>query len=144
MVVGSLHMTGDALAFIQAEAEKAYPVECCGLLVGTSNDVGTVEVTDVVPADNHATDPHRFLIDPQVQFDWMRKLRGTARRIIGHYHSHPNGQPRPSEYDGEMAQEAGQVWLIVAIDSGKVGEARAFVSQAESPKFTEIFIDVGA
>lgn len=127
---------------IQAEAEKAYPAECCGLLVGRDDGAAIVDVTEVVPTENHADDPHRFLIDPQVQFDWMRTLRGTDRRIVGHYHSHPNGQPQPSEYDGEMAHEVGQVWLIVAVEDGAVGDTRAFVSQAESLKFTEIPLHV--
>lgn len=134
----SIHMEDGALALIRAEAEAAFPIECCGLLIGTRDESGRVDVTDVVPAENHADDPHRFLIDPQVQFDWMRKLRGTARRIVGHYHSHPNGEPRPSAYDGEMALDADQVWLIVAVEDGAAGDARTFVSQAEVPKFLEI------
>lgn len=137
-------MSRDDLALIKAESENAYPAECCGLLVGINDGADRVDVTDVVPADNHATDPHRFLIDPQVQFDWMRKLRGTDQRIVGHYHSHPNGQPQPSDYDAEMAQEASQVWLIVAVEDGVAGDVRAFVSRPEAPKFTEIPVDIGS
>ncbi len=85
----SLGLTEQQLEQLKQEAETAFPDECCGLLIGQG--AGFIEVTDVVAADNLAESSDRFLIDPQVQFDWMRTLRGTERRIVGHYHSHPTG-----------------------------------------------------
>lgn len=134
-MVESVYISADAVALIQTEAEAANPGECCGLLIGSGEQ--DVQVDRVVPAENQASDPHRFLIDPQVQFDWMRKLRGTEHSIIGHYHSHPNGEPKPSVYDGQMAHEDGQVWLIVAVVEGVAGDVRAFIRQAGSD-FAEI------
>lgn len=142
-MVASLHISAQQIAFIEEEATTAFPAECCGLLVGTGES--EVQVTDVIPAANQAEDPNKFLIDPQVQFDWLRKLRGTSRRILGHYHSHPNGHSQPSDYDAQMAHEAGQVWLIVGIISGRdgpvVGEMRVFVSQGCEPRFLEVPIE---
>lgn len=109
---------------LKDEAEKVFPAECCGLLIGRGSE--SLEVTDVITADNMSESSDRFLIDPQVQFDWMRKLRGTERRIVGHYHSHPNGLAKPSNYDEAVAVDRHQVWIIVPIKAGAAGDPRGF------------------
>ena len=106
------------------ESVEAFPNECCGLLIG--HGIETVVLTQTVPADNQATTPDRFLIDPQLQFDWIRKLRDTDQRIVGHYHSHPNGRAEPSRHDEDMALETGQIWVIVPVDAGRSGDLKAF------------------
>jgi len=131
----AVYISAAAVALIQNKAESAIPGECCGLLIGRADKAAKVD--QVVPAENQASDPHRFLIDPQLQFDWMKKLRGTERGIIGHYHSHPNGEPKPSARDEEMANEDGLVWLIVAVIEGAAMDPRAFVCQA-GLGFTEV------
>lgn len=140
-MIGSVNISAETLALIRQEAEAASPAECCGLLVGGTVDEDAV-IAQVVPAENQAPDPHRFLIDPQLQFNWMRKLRGSSQSIIGHYHSHPNGVPEPSEYDGQMSHDVGQIWLIVAVVDGVASEVRAFVSQGGAPKFMETPVKV--
>jgi len=115
------------------ESEKTFPRECCGLLIGTGDD--PVTVTNVVITENHAESPNRFLIDPQCQFDWIRKLRGSNDRIVGLYHSHPNGRVDPSPHDAEMAIEAGQIWLIASVEDGQAGPIRAFRSKGAGAGF---------
>ncbi len=115
-------------------AERAYPKECCGLLIGAGEDV--VIVSHVVVASNLSDDPHRFLIDPQVQFDWLRKLRGTQERIVGHFHSHPNGRAEPSEIDAEMASESGQYWVIIPVHNGLSGSPKAYIAGQSEQVFS--------
>ena len=99
---------------ILAAASRAYPRECCGLLVGGDTGDGW-RVLAAHEAANLANDPaSHFLIDPQTQFDLLRGLRGSDRRIIGCFHSHPNGLPQPSETDRASAFEDDFVWLIAA------------------------------
>jgi proteasome lid subunit RPN8/RPN11 len=95
---------------ILAEAAKAAPEECCGLLLGRP---GTIEAA--APARNIATDRTRsFEIDPAVLLRTHREARGDGRQVIGHYHSHPNGRAEPSKRDAARAVENGQLWLIIA------------------------------
>jgi proteasome lid subunit RPN8/RPN11 len=90
---------------IFAEARAAYPRECCGLLEGAG-----ARITALHPARNLAEEPDRFEIDPAEQFRLMRE----GRRIVGCYHSHPDGRAEPSPRDAEHAGEAGFLWLICA------------------------------
>jgi proteasome lid subunit RPN8/RPN11 len=107
-------------ARIVEAARAAYPDECCGLIEGTITDDGW-HVAAIHETRNIADDPRRdFLVDPQSQFELLRALRGTGRRIIGCFHSHPNGLAVPSARDRAQAIETDFVWLIAS--SGPDGE----------------------
>ena len=93
-------------------ASRAYPNECCGLIEGADAADG-LRATALHEAKNIADDPRRrFLIDPQVQFDLMRRLRGAGTRIIGCFHSHPDGEAAPSATDRAEAYENEFLYLI--------------------------------
>jgi proteasome lid subunit RPN8/RPN11 len=103
----------DALAarVLQAAA-CAYPNECCGLIEGIDLADGW-RATGIHEATNIAEDKaRRFLIDPKVQFDLMRRLRGSDTRLIGCFHSHPGGGPEPSVADRAEAYESDFLYLI--------------------------------
>jgi len=103
------------LAEIAALAEAAFPAECCGLLVGSGKRV--VRVSRLVAAANLRRDetPDRFELDPLTRFEVERSLRGTAHRIVGHWHSHPDGSARPSTTDLAHAWEPDLIWLIAGV-----------------------------
>lgn len=113
---------------INAEAQAAYPGECCGLLVGQAEPNGDVLITRTVASANVADPPapDRFEVDPKIRFDLMRELEDTAELIVGHYHSHPDHPAKPSQTDIDMAFEPDMVWLITAVISGTAGRTRAW------------------
>ena len=114
------------LAEICCAATAVYPDECCGLLIGSG--AGVVSVIEIRPSANLAADRRiGFAVDPQIQFDALREFRGTSCRVVGHYHSHPNGQARPSAHDIAMAHEPNAVWMIVPVDRGEVVAPRTFL-----------------
>lgn len=117
------------LAQILREAERSYPNECCGLLVGRSNVSEECVVTRVEPSANVAESGirDRFEVDPALRFRIMRELGDGPLRIIGHYHSHPDHPAEPSAHDLEMAFEPELVWLIVGVAAGRAGPATAHV-----------------
>src|SRR5215467_16339807 len=109
-----LALSDELAAEILVAAARAYPNECCGLIEGTKTEHGWRALA-VQEAANLSPEPlRRFLIDPQVQFDLLRKLRGTERDIIGCYHSHPDGSAEPSATDRAEAYESGFLYLIAA------------------------------
>lgn len=113
----------DLTAQIRRAAEAAYPEECCGLLIGRGGEGLPVEVTAIAPASNVAADPRRqFEIDPAVLIHWQRTLRGGELRIVGHYHSHPDGRAIPSQKDRDSVFDRDMVWLIVPVTSGRAGD----------------------
>jgi proteasome lid subunit RPN8/RPN11 len=116
-----------------AEARAAYPNECCGLIEGSATPEGW-RATALHGSKNLAADPAKnFLIDPQVHFDLLRRLRGTGRAIIGCYHSHPGGLGQPSERDRAEAMDYGFVWLIAGED-----EVNAYLFDAGARDFAPL------
>jgi proteasome lid subunit RPN8/RPN11 len=96
---------------IQSETEAAGNRECCGLLLG---DRAALRIDAMAPATNVAADPlHRFEIDPTMLLAAHKAARAGGPQIVGHYHSHPGGEPVPSATDAAMAQSDGEIWLIV-------------------------------
>ena len=121
-----LHLPDEFAAQVLQAAARAYPNEVCGLIEGVDTSDGW-RATAVHESKNLATDPaRRFLIDPQVQFDLLRKLRGGETRVIGCFHSHPNGRAEPSATDRAEAYESGFVYLIAA-GAGDVFELKAYL-----------------
>jgi len=114
---------------MRAAAAEQYPRECCGLLVGTAA-AGEVRVRRHVPARNVAPADRldRFEIDPQTLIDVHRGLRaaGEAETVVGHYHSHPGGQPVPSATDAAWITDPAQVWVILSVTAAGAGEVRAW------------------
>ena len=109
-----LVLPDELAAHILLAAGRAYPNECCGLLEGTDAPDGWI-ATAAHNAANLAEDPSRhFLIDPQAQFDLMRALRGKDTRIVGCFHSHPDGVAEPSKTDRAEAYETDFLYLIAA------------------------------
>jgi proteasome lid subunit RPN8/RPN11 len=122
-------------------AEAAFPREACALLVGSiGNGNDSVEVRRVVPTANVAAAPERgFEIDPAAHIALLRSLRErnaaesiVGPRIIGHWHSHPNGRAEPSATDAAMIHDPTLVWLISAVDAaGRAQPPRAFRPQPD-------------
>jgi len=106
----ALTVTRSVLELLLAEAERAHPRECCGLLLGTA--AGRID--SARPARNLAPDPARhFEIDPQALVDAHRAERQGGPLLLGYYHSHPTGIARPSATDRAQASGDGRLWAIV-------------------------------
>ena len=93
----------EALRQVVEAAEAAYPGECCGLLVGRQTPKGVVEVTRAHPAANLGKQPNRFEIDPRLWVDLARALGKGPTKVVGLYHSHPDGPAQPSAVDLDAA-----------------------------------------
>jgi proteasome lid subunit RPN8/RPN11 len=138
----ALRLSARQQAELAALGEAAWPREACALLVGDQN----LRVTGIVPAANVSTDPEReFELDPAVHIAVLRRLReeGGTNRIIGHWHSHPNGRDEPSAKDAAMVSDPGLVWLITAVHDGRAQPLRAFraLQQGDGFGFTPLVIE---
>ncbi len=105
-----LVVTSGAMATLIAEAARAAPLECCGLLLGRGN-----QIEEARPAANVAPDPRRYFeIDPAALIAAHREARMGGLAVLGYYHSHPAGSAIPSATDRAQASGDGRIWAIVA------------------------------
>ena len=117
-------------------AAITYPQECCGLLLGTSEqdnklvldvweteNVWTVARAEELPT-SHQFDPqkfskqNRFMIAPEVLLHVQKVVRDRQINILGIYHSHPDYPATPSELDRLIAW-SDYSYLIVSVSQGK-------------------------
>jgi proteasome lid subunit RPN8/RPN11 len=91
---------------IEEEGVRAYPNECCGVLIGhdqrTANGSARRIVERLEPLAN-SFEPgeqyHRFRLDP-LEYIHVEKAAGAqGKLVLGFYHSHPDHPASPSEYD---------------------------------------------
>src|SRR6516225_924110 len=114
-------------AHITRHAETTYPEECCGLLLGHDEGTRGIVVTTSVASANLADDRrHRFEIDPALYLKLLRASDAGDERLIGLYHSHPDGVAEPSAVDCADAWEEDWVWLILSVIEGRAGPPSAF------------------
>lgn len=102
-------------ALLDAEAAAAFPLECCGLLLGHG---GVIERVQPVP-NVHPHPAQHFELDPVALIAAHKAARSGGPELIGYYHSHPSGLPEPSRTDQDYASGDGRVWAIVA--GGAIG-----------------------
>ena len=132
----------NTLKVIIRESEEAFPNEACGLLLGKRQGAN-VHIASVHVSRNLADTPRtRFEVDPQLRFDLERLAREKSLDVVAVYHSHPNGMARPSEVDLSKAHEPSLIWIIVALESGKVADRRAYRLDGLEMQFAEVAIQI--
>ncbi|MGI0489325.1 M67 family metallopeptidase [Pantanalinema rosaneae CENA516] len=131
----ALKLRAEHLQTMQAHAERAYPDECCGLLLGklVSDDRTLVDVRTVAnawdeevanefaAAEASLTKTRRYWIAPEEMLVAMRQARQRDLDVIGIYHSHPDHPAVPSECDRRHAWQH-YSYLIFSVHRGQAGE----------------------
>jgi proteasome lid subunit RPN8/RPN11 len=94
-----------------------------------------VDVTDVRPVGNVADRPHsRYELDPAQQYEAMSAIEADDREVVGFYHSHPNGPPRPSATDRAGARWAEYTYVIVSLGGEPFVGAWRWTGEAFEPE----------
>src|SRR5688500_12683876 len=91
---------------IAAHAERDYPYECCGLLLGRFRNGGTkiaCETYRISNAREETAKRNRFLITSEELLQGQKYAAHKQLDVVGFYHSHPDHPSAPSEYDREHA-----------------------------------------
>ena len=98
---------------VVTHARTAAPAECCGVLGGAYGEERSQAAT-AREARNVSPVPEReYEIDPEEQYELLTGIEDGGRDVVGFYHSHPRGPPRPSATDRTRATWAGYTYLIV-------------------------------
>ena len=136
----SITIPPEAEAVMRAHAEVTYPNEACGALVGTGDGVNEPwMVTSAEPAPNEFDGGHhnRYLIAPAFQVQVERSALAAGLDLIGFYHSHPEEQARPSEYDRSHAW-AGYAYRVYSVHAAKVVDGNTFTLDAPEGTFVPV------
>ncbi|TDI59914.1 MAG: M67 family peptidase [Alphaproteobacteria bacterium] len=136
-----IRLTAAQHQFLIAAARAEHPHECCGLIIGHKEEQDWV-IDDLAASENLSPTPaQNFEVDMRLRLRLQKELRGTGRRIIGHYHSHPDGTAKPSATDLKSAWEDDMVWIIVAVTAIEAELSASVYSDAFS-EFAKIDIQV--
>jgi proteasome lid subunit RPN8/RPN11 len=122
----ALQIDNNALVNMIADAEKAFPDECCGFVFGEEMNterliVDIQVVNNAKPGDKR----RRFEI---TALDYMKAERYAEEKnllLLGVYHSHPNHPAIPSEHDRVAAQPFFS-YLILSVMEGHFATIRSW------------------
>ena len=108
---------------IRSDGQKAYPNECCGVLMGSiESDSKIVKQTQAIHnAQEDSEQYHRFLITPEEMLSAEQAARKLGLDVIGFYHSHPDCPAAPSDYDKDHALPF-YSYVIVSVEKGVAKE----------------------
>ncbi len=120
---------------IQHHAERAYPSECCGLLLGETKGQ-CKSVRRIMETENDAVEMKhkRYCIPPKALLAAENLVREKGWDVLGVYHSHPDHPPRPSEFDRKRAILYFE-YIIVGVSKGRVTETGCWIMKKEESEF---------
>ncbi|MGB3565303.1 MAG: M67 family metallopeptidase [Thermoanaerobaculia bacterium] len=136
----TLIITRRDIGMIEEHASKTNPEECCGILLGrpSGEDENAIIIERVVPSDNVHPDrgSDRYEIAPETLLRANKEAQSEGQEVVGYYHSHPNGEGHPSDFDREAAQPDVS-YLIVALMEGVVLERKSWRLKKDGSDFFE-------
>src|SRR5690348_16697039 len=94
---------------IVAQAEREFPFECCGFIIGNGSD--EAHPIRNIQNEKHAADPARFprnartafLMDPSEQLAVLQEIDARKLKLKAIYHSHPDHEAYFSATDRSQA-----------------------------------------
>lgn len=123
-----IHIQYSDYIALRKHGEETYPNECCGVLLGKSEDDGN-HVREIVRAGNTRTDSahNRYQIAPVELIRIQRQARNLGLDIVGFYHSHPDHPAQWSKTDFAEAHWLGCSYLITSVEQGAAKVTNSFL-----------------
>ncbi len=140
-----------AFELMTAQAEREFPFECCGFIIGDASD----EVRPIrnIQNEKHAADPATFqrdartayLMDPKEQLAVLQEIDRRKLKLKAVYHSHPDHEAyfsatdraRACSFDPAEPDYPETTYIVMSIRGGKYARAAAFIWDMEQKDFVE-------
>jgi proteasome lid subunit RPN8/RPN11 len=121
----------EAWGVMVAHAEKTFPNECCGAMLGTI-DGAVKTVTRAVVLENayQGAQAARYELRPEDLLEADRQARAAGLDLIGIYHSHPDCDAYFSKTDLENSCPW-YSFVVLSIKNGKFDHANSFLPNAD-------------
>jgi len=129
---------------IRQQGEKIYPSECCGIIFGSINRQESKTVSAIEPIRNSKEESeqyHRFLITADEMLLAEQKARKLKVEILGFYHSHPDCEAVPSEYDKNYALPF-YSYIILSVQEGIAKELNSWELAIDRSQFNAEIINI--
>ncbi|MGN6662836.1 MAG: Mov34/MPN/PAD-1 family protein [Solirubrobacterales bacterium] len=119
-----------------AHAREDLPNECCGMIGGRDG-----AATRVVRVGNAAASPLRYEMDPQGQYDALKRIEDAGEELVGIYHSHTRSAAYPSQTDvNEARMWPEQTYVIVSLENEEAPDVKAY--DLADLKIADVDLDV--
>jgi proteasome lid subunit RPN8/RPN11 len=142
-----LRIAQSELNELRRHGEETYPHECCGVLLGETEEDGIKRVRATIRCGNTRTDSpqNRYNIDPRELVRIQREARERGHDIVGFYHSHPDCPARWSQTDLAEAHWIGCSYVITSIEKGRAEQTNSFelAGEEDSKHFEDEEIRAG-
>src|ERR1700747_3644755 len=114
-----------------AHAESKFPNECCGAMIGRTNDE-TKHATSAVPLENAYAGEQgdRYTVRPEDLLEADKKARAAGLDLIGIFHSHPDCDAYFSKTDLENSCPW-YSFVVLSIQKGEFHHANRCLPNAE-------------
>lgn len=122
---------------IAQAAQKGYPDEVCGILLGRLDGGLQVLEAHACPNVNAERARDRYLIDPKAQLAVEKDARRRSLDVVGYYHSHPDHPALASETDQGLSWESA-LYLIQAVRADGPGELKGWFRPSGQPRLDEV------
>ena len=126
------------LTEMREHAQRDYPFECCGLMLGRFAD-GRKVMAQTYPISNAREEEakrNRFLIRPEELMRGEKYARENGFEVVGFYHSHPDDRAVPSQYDLEHAWPT-YSYIVVSVEKGQAVDLRSWEMESDRSRFNE-------
>ncbi len=132
-----LEIESEQLQKISKHLEEAYPAEGCGVLMGVfAGGRRTVERVEPVGNENIRLAARRYLISADEIRNTGRRAESEGLEILGFYHSHPDVEAIPSDFDRRHAWPW-YSYLIVSVREGRRRDERCWRLKEDRTGFDE-------
>jgi len=140
-----------AFEAVAAQAEREFPFECCGFIIGDESD----EVRPIrnIQNEKHAADPANFprdartafLMDPRQHLAVLQEIDRSKLKLKAVYHSHPNhdayfsatDRAQACSFDPAEPDYPETLYIVISVVGGKFAKAAAFVWDQDQKDFVE-------
>jgi len=125
----------EAWRVMVAHAEKTYPDECCGALIGETADDRTRHVREAVPMRNSYDGPQedRYELHPEDLLAADRDARARGLDLVGIFHSHPDCDAYFSQTDLKNSCPW-YSFVVLSVQKGRFHHAASFLPDADQTR----------
>lgn len=148
----SVSIRRDTLASIVAQAEREFPYECCGFVIGDGPSEQARPIRNIQNhkhAENPASYPRdartAFLMDPKEHLAALEEAdrQGLALKLV--YHSHPGhdayfsptDRAQACSFDPGEPDYPDTAQMVLSVKAGKFERAAVFAWDAAAKEFVE-------